>query len=291
MLGYIRAHAPQLRLCEYECYRAAYCGLCRHMGKCTGACSRMTLSYDFVFLAAVRFALSGEEPQMAPIRCAIHPLAKRKAVKDSPTLAYCADASALLTYHKCRDDIADEHGLRRLRARLISLALRRGYRKARRRQSELDAHIRDALAALSTHEKASAPLPSAEIPAACFGEVMAAVFSEGLPPTEARIAASLGQSIGRWIYLADAADDFAEDCQKNRYNPYRALFGQELDEAARERIRLSLTLHLSEAERAFLLIDCYPSPEWKEILCNILYLGLPATADRILSKQRKDIKS
>ncbi len=291
MLGYIRPHAPELRLREYECYRAAYCGLCRHMGKCTGTCSRMTLSYDFVFLAAARFALAGEEPQMKPIRCAIHPLSKRQAVKASPTLVYCADASALLSYHKCRDDIADERGLRRLRARSASLLLRRGYRKAKKRHPSLDGRIRDALAALSLLEKDKNATPSAEAPAALFGQVMAAVFSEGLDTAEARIAASFGESIGRWIYLADAADDFEEDCKKDRYNPYRPLFGNTLEEEARESIRLSLTMHLSAAERAFLLIDRHPSPEWKEILCNILYLGLPATAERILTKQRKDNKS
>ena len=54
MLGYIRTSQGELRVREYEVYRALYCGLCKHMGKCTGQCSRMTLSYDFVFLAALR---------------------------------------------------------------------------------------------------------------------------------------------------------------------------------------------------------------------------------------------
>ena len=54
MFGYIKPLTPELRIREHECYRAYYCGLCRAMGKCTGQCSRMTLSYDFVFLAAVR---------------------------------------------------------------------------------------------------------------------------------------------------------------------------------------------------------------------------------------------
>ena len=64
MFGYVKPHNPELRMRDYECYRAYYCGLCRAMGKCTGQCSRMTLSYDFVFLAAVRCYLAGEEPQI-----------------------------------------------------------------------------------------------------------------------------------------------------------------------------------------------------------------------------------
>ena len=60
MYGYVRTHAPELKVRQQEYYRAVYCGLCRTMGKCTGQCSRMTLSYDFTFFALVRMALTGE---------------------------------------------------------------------------------------------------------------------------------------------------------------------------------------------------------------------------------------
>ena len=35
MYGYVRTHAPELKVREQEYYRAVYCGLCRTMGKCT----------------------------------------------------------------------------------------------------------------------------------------------------------------------------------------------------------------------------------------------------------------
>lgn len=108
MLGYIRTDAPELRLRDSECYRAIYCGLCREMGKCTGQCSRLSLSYDFAFLAAFRMSLTNEKLDLQKKRCAVHPLKKRSMAIDSPSLAYCADASAILTYHKCRDDVDDE---------------------------------------------------------------------------------------------------------------------------------------------------------------------------------------
>ena len=52
-------------------------------------------------------------------------------------------------------------------------------------------------------------------------------------------------------------------------------------------IALSLKRYLADAESAFLLIDTFPAPEVREILCNILYLGLPRVADRILLKAWK----
>ena len=77
MFGYVRPLKPELRLKEYERYRAYYCGLCRAMGDCTGQCSRLTLSYDAVFLATVRCYLTNETPTVKPIRCLLHPLRRR----------------------------------------------------------------------------------------------------------------------------------------------------------------------------------------------------------------------
>ena len=57
MFGYIQPYIPNLTVGDYEYYRAAYCGLCRSMGKVCGSGSRLTLSYDGVFLALLRTAL------------------------------------------------------------------------------------------------------------------------------------------------------------------------------------------------------------------------------------------
>ena len=73
MYGYLRIHAPELKVREQEYYRAVYCGLCRTMGKCTGQCSRMTLSYDFTLFALVRMALTGETAAFRRRRCMAHP--------------------------------------------------------------------------------------------------------------------------------------------------------------------------------------------------------------------------
>ena len=54
MFGYVKPHVPELRVGEYELFRAVYCGVCRSMGRHTGTVSRFTLNYDYVFLAAVR---------------------------------------------------------------------------------------------------------------------------------------------------------------------------------------------------------------------------------------------
>ena len=280
MLGYVRIDSQELRLREYECYRALYCGLCKSMGKCTGQCSRMTLSYDFVFLAAVRIALSKETLTVKKKRCPLHWIRKRKAVMNSPTLTYCADASALLSYQKLLDDCKDESGLKKLRALLARPFLVSAYRKAKKRHPELDAQIAEQLSALSAFE--AEPNDSIELPASYFGALMRAVFAEGLEGTDARLAGNIGDAVGRWIYLLDAANDLEEDCKKGRFNPYAAQFGNSLEQSEKELVQHALVAHLSDAEKAFLLIDPPAHPEIQEILANILYLGLPKAAQSAL---------
>ena len=289
MLGYVRVNAQELRLREYEYYRALYCGLCRRMGKCTGQCSRMSLSYDFVFLATLRMSILGEKPSVGRVRCMVHPLKKRNAVLASPSLDYCADASALLSYHKLNDDVADEKGFARTKAILLRLLMRSAYKKARGRHGELDEKIGACLQRLSEYEKDAHEYPSADTPAALFGELMAAVFSEGLEGADARIASEMGRAVGHWIYLADAADDFAEDKKRGRFNPYKGLFGETPTATDLENLRVSLTAQLMRGESAMLLIDSYATTELKEILYNIMYLGLPARAEQIVSGMRKSL--
>ena len=280
MFGYVKTATSELRLREYECYRAYYCGLCKTMGKCTGQCSRLSLSYDFVFLAAVRCSLAGEEPDVKRFRCLLHPTRRRRMVKKSPQLSYCADASALLAAAKIDDDLADERGFRRLRAFFRKLFFAGAARRARRRHPELYRRIGEELAALRAMEQ-DATLISADAPAEVFGMILAAIFSEELSGDAARIAAAIGDAVGRWIYLADAADDLPADAKKGRYNPLLRLFGKEPTEADWETIRLGLSATLSRAQRAFELMDSFPCPELREILSNILYIGLPKTAEKL----------
>ena len=227
MLGYIRTDSPELRLRDGECYRAIYCGLCRQMGKCTGQCSRLSLSYDFAFLAAFRMSLTNEELEIQKKRCLVHPLKKRNMAIESPSLAYCADASAILTYHKCRDDVDDENGFKKLRALVASGFFSRAYRRAKRRYPTLDSTVCSLLQELQAYEKDTAAPPSADAPAAIFGNVLACVLSEGLDGVEARIAKTFGRAIGHWIYLIDAADDYRDDLKSGSFNPFVRLFGAE----------------------------------------------------------------
>ena len=178
MFGYIRVNRNELRLREYEYYRATYCGLCRSMGKCTGQCSRMTISYDIAFLASVRLLLDDTPVELKRRNCVVHPFRKRAMMEPNDALCFAANASLILAYEKCRDDFCDERGGRRLKARMRTGALRRGYKKASKAFPALAQCVREHLTRLNEAERKRAP--SVDAVASIFGELLADVFAHGL---------------------------------------------------------------------------------------------------------------
>ncbi len=280
MFGYIKVRKSELRVREYEYYRACYCGLCRSMGKCTGQCSRAALSYDFVFLCHVRLLLTGENPAFKHRRCPAHPIHRRAMMERCDTLDYAARAAAVLNYEKCRDDVADKRGFARLRARLRTWFFAPAYRRARRALPDLAAAVRQKLSALSAYENAKGN--GVDEPAALFGAVLADIFGYGLPEEKARVARDIGQKTGRFIYIADALDDLKDDQKSGDFNPVLGLFGGPLDEEQKKGMEDALLLILSDLETAFDLLGEGADPATAAVLKNILYLGMPATVRRVL---------
>ncbi len=286
MFGYIKTYAPELRVRENEYYRAVYCGLCRAQGKCTGQCSRMTLSYDMVFLALLRMAVDKGDYTVKRGRCIAHPLRKRAYISYCEPLAYCAYSSAILTYGKTADDISDEHGLKRLRASLVKPFASHMRKKALKDYAELDKRVFDGLRRLSEIEKQR--LVSVDVPADAFGEILSDILSFGLNGNNEKIMRNIGKHIGRWIYIADAADDLSEDIKKERFNAFVCLYGGEIPEEERQSVADSLKLELLAAEPAFDLVDYDGMPDIEGIINNIIYLGMPKVAEHILGLDETD---
>ena len=294
MFGYIRTDTPELKVRENEYYGAVYCGLCKAQGKCTGRCSRMTLSYDAVFLALLRLAVNGERPEIKQGRCIAHPFKKRAYMSYCETLGYCAYAYAILAYGKTADDISDEKGMKKLKALIAKPFTGRMRKKALKKYSELDRKVTEGLRKLSETEKQR--LASVDTPADCFGDILADILSFGLEGAKEKIMRNIGRHIGRWIYIVDAADDHGDDVKNKRFNPFICLYGEGvLTEEQKRDIVTSLRLELLSAEPAFDLIDFNNNPNVEGIIKNIIYRGMPDVVDRVLeldgkSKRRKNKK-
>ena len=288
MFGYIRADKPEMRLREYEYYKGVYCGLCRALGKCGGQCARMTLSYDFAFMALVRMAVEESVPTFKARRCIAHPAKKHPVAESNDILEFCAAASLLLSYHKVKDDIADEKGRKKLIAKMTLPFLGGMKRKPSKKYRELEDALVASLTALSDYEKNQAE-PSLDRPAEIFGGLLADIMSYGLSGKNKKIAEKIGKHVGKWIYIVDAADDYTEDVKRNRFNPIAITKGREMLTPDEVRgLEIALTHELMEAEKAFDLID-YQDNDTKEIISNIIYLGMPKMAKKALAKtERKE---
>ena len=286
MFGYVKVDKPECRIREYEYYRAVYCGLCLSLGKCTGQCSRMMLSYDMTFMVLVRMALEGIQPTLVPGRCVAHPFRRHAMAKpekgsaEARVFSLCSAATVLLSYHKLKDDLADEKGLRRFRAALVLPVASILRRRAMKRYQPLDVLIREALAKLSAIEASESW--SADEPAEAFGELLSHILAHELDGAKGRIAREIGFHVGKWIYLVDAADDFFEDVKRGRYNPLARLYGKTPDAEMWESLSVALTAELMEAERGFDLLD-YSDGNMKAVVENIIYSGMPQTARRVLA--------
>ncbi|MGM9642484.1 MAG: DUF5685 family protein [Eubacteriales bacterium] len=285
MFGYIKPYVPNLTVGDYEYYRAAYCGLCRSMGNVCGASSRLTLSYDGVFLALLRMALAGETPECEPHRCP-YALAKKNMLVSSSTLDYSAGAFGVLAALKLEDDIEDEKGLKKLGARLAHVPAKKWVERADCRDTGIADKTREKLAKYYSAEKENRLLEFSdagiEASAEAFGEVVGLLAARGIEDENYAIAHSVGRHVGRWIYCVDALDDLSDDAAKGRYNAFIASYGDSLDEGEKLTLRCLLRDESDSAAAMLALADADESSRAYRIVKNILTEGMPTVADAVL---------
>ena len=292
MFGYVQPYIPNLTVGDYEYYRAAYCGLCRSMGKICGGSSRLTLSYDGVFLALLRTALTKNAPSLERHVCPYSPLVKKNMLVGSPDMDFSAGAMGVLAALKIEDDVADEAGIKKLGALLCRPSAKKWIRGADGLDLGIAPETRKRLDAYYAAEKENASCEFSEAGieagAEAFGEVVGMLASRGIEQENYAIAYSVGRHVGRWIYCIDALDDLADDAKKGRYNAFIASYGDSLDEDE----KLTLTCLLcdeSDSAMAMLeLSDADESSRAYRIIKNILTEGMPRVARDVLDgKYRK----
>ena len=275
MFGYVKPVSAELLVREYDFYRAVYCGVCQSMQRHTGRLSSLTLTYDSVFYALVRMMLTDTACSSRRCRCLPHPCKGKTCLADNPALEMTARAFAVLAYGKLLDEKADRRGLSRIPLWFASPVLSGAARRAK--LPELLADMKHELQTLFVLEKENCP--SLDRVADCTGRMLAHFFGYGLADEKRRIAEDIGFHLGRFVALADAAEDFEKDRKKKNYNPLLASGLTELSPETKERLYISLTLVLQALEEALL---CLPHERYAaagNILKNILYLGLVKRID------------
>lgn len=272
MFGYVKPVSSELLVKEFEFYKATYCGICRSMKAHTGALSNVTLSYDSVFLALVRMVyLPNEAFAARKARCIAHPFKKRCMLCENAATEYTARAFAILTYYKLLDDLHDEKAMKRAAVSALRPILSSA--RARADMAALSAVVAEKLAAIRALEDGREP--SVDEPARLFGELLGEVFSFGLEGEAALVTRECGAGLGRFIYAADAAEDYEKDKKSGSYNPYvEAYGGAELTAENKANIKCALVLECRKIEAAVNLMPFGNRHTIENLIKNIIYLGL-----------------
>lgn len=281
MFGYIRAYKPEMRVKEFEMYKAIYCSLCKKLGKDYGLLSRFTLNYDFTFLCLLELSLSEKPCELCRKNCTFNPFKKCNYCTDlSSGFDLPAAAAMIMLYYKISDNICDEKGIKRLGAKISKMVFSSSHKKAAKAHPETEKIVADYIAEQREFEKQGKfDLDAAADPTAkALGKIF---MCFGGDSASGRVLRRLGYCMGRYIYIIDAVSDFESDLKNGSYNPFCGCTKQEMIDLARQAVNLSA----AEAQRAFELLDIC---KFKDILGNIIYLGLEETSKEVFKKVNKE---
>ncbi|MBP3495579.1 MAG: hypothetical protein J6K52_05160 [Clostridia bacterium] len=279
MFGYIKPNISELKVRDNELYKAAYCGLCRTMGKTTGRFSKMTLSYDFAFLALLRMAITGEKGVVKMRRCIAHPIKKVPMLEINESLKFGAKASVILTRLKLRDNINDSRGFARFKAKmasLVSIFLKKTDKELIPLEQKISGYI-DELSELEGENT-----DSIDRVADTFGKLLGTLAEYGIDGEIKETVYNIGYHLGKWIYVIDACDDMKDDARTGSFNALINAYGKELAESQKEMIKCALYMELNAMSQCVEKLDFSKARDIEGIIKNIVYLGMPAEVRRVM---------
>ena len=282
MFGYIQPLKCELKMKEYDYYRAAYCGLCNSLCKRCGFIARFIVNYDFVFLALLLSYAENTGETFSKKRCIVCP--KGRMCIQSTVYDKAAEISVILTYLKLCDDIEDNSFTKSFfKARVPSFVLRGAYEKAKRDLPVYSDKVSELYKRLCVLEAEGCP--SIDETADKFG-LMLATVADG-EDSISRILKELFYHVGRFVYIIDALDDYAKDMKKGEYNPIASRFeltSDTLTEDVKQKVLTTLEDSRQAVLRALNLLD---GNEKEGIIRNIVELGMSASVSRIMEKENE----
>lgn len=281
MFGYISINKPQLKVCEYEIYKAIYCGLCRELGKEYGALAKCILNYDLTFVSLLEMAVSDDLPCYERKRCRVNPFKKCTYCKnDSKSQQLAAAACVALFDLKVEDNIKDSPIFKALCFRFVRLFskgwAKKAYKKYPTLESVIDDYRKGQIDAESDLEcsidKASEPTAKA------VSRILSMISCD---EKYGFVLERMGYCLGKWIYLCDAVDDLEKDVKTGNFNALKP-FGKDKSEV-RERVEPILNNCWTECAKYSELLEIH---KFSSIIENILYEGLKLRQSKVFKEEK-----
>lgn len=289
MFGYVMPCKMELKIKDYEKFKAYYCGLCLSLKNNFGNISRFALNYDMTFLGILLDSLDKSKNSYINNGCIAHPIGKRLKVINNHALNYAAFCNTSLMYFKLLDDYEDNNSLH---SKMLSLLIKKYVNTSDNALNPLIKYMESKLNELYSLEK-SVKIFSIDEISDKFADLTGFLISYYYKDEEFKDALyDLGYNLGRWIYIIDAYDDLEEDMKKGKFNAIHKVFNtenkgyEEFISCISERVEFNLIL---SADSCFRCLEKLPLEKNKELLYNILQLGLMEKMERI--KMRSEVKN
>ncbi|HOJ10157.1 MAG TPA: DUF5685 family protein [Clostridiales bacterium] len=290
MFGYIMPEKPELKIKEYEMFKAFYCGVCKSIGKRIGQIPRVALNYDSTFLAILLFSLSDSSISIIQERCMLHPVKKKNIAAENEIVDYAADMNIILAYYNLKDDKIDNHNFVSSTGMFF---LSPYYKKLKHKYKEKCDIIEKKLNEL--FELENRKCDSIDEVAEPFSKIMEEVMAYEPLCADKKVEKMLrwmGYNLGKWIYILDAYDDMEEDARNKKYNPLLVKYwnknseknkiNEEINQIKneiKERIEFVLIYSLDQVIKTYELMD---AKKVKGIIENIIYIGMLRKTEKIL---------
>ena len=194
-------------------YKSLYCGVCKAIGSTCGQMARFSLTYDIAFLSAVAHNIVNKDVTIKNETCVAHPVVKRPIASRDDLTEKLAMINTLLAYYKVCDDVYDNG-----KGRFKRLIIKRGFKRAKKALPEIDSIIVKRYNELSELEKRG--VESVDMVAHPFALMLAEISDEVFGEYKTENTNKLFYAIGKWIYVADALDDYDKDVKKKDYNVF-----------------------------------------------------------------------
>ncbi len=278
MFGYVHADTPYLYIKDDKLYKAMYCGLCKGIAKSCGQIARFGLSYDITFLSIIFHNIAGVDVKIEKQRCASHCIKSRLMAQPDELTKLLGAFNTALVYYKCTDDIADgDHG------KMKRLFFKKGFNKVKKNYPQVAKIVKDNMLAQEKTEKTNTD--SIDRASDATANMLAEFSSYALGDKATEYTHNLFYTVGKWIYLIDALDDYDKDVKKGAYNPfvlaYKAPSRQKLisSELGKD-IEFIFNALFFDIRENLAKIKFYFN---RDLTDNILLRGLPATTKRVMT--------
>lgn len=281
----------ELKIKDYEKFKAYYCGLCHSIKQDFGNLPRLTLNYDMTFLAILLDSIEPTNIKFEKKRCMLHPTKKKIIAVNSEALNYAGFCNVALTYYKLLDNVNDDKSVL---SKLNSIFLNSYIKKT---SKDLKCHIPYIEKKLNELYSLEADFHKKTLDEIChpFADLTGFILSSYNKDYEKNIDLYwLGYNLGKWIYIIDAFDDLEKDMKKNKFNAINMLLNENklpYDEFAtliKERIDFIL---ITCGEQCLQHFNNLSIKKNLDLLYNILQYGLIERMDLVFRKLEKNKQS